>query len=128
MNNQEKLDKLQGKINTAILDLLDNFSYPINIKKGHHIEERKLKQVIYTCFERYYRIGFDQEGRERLQEYTKDFIKYLETKGINRNDNIYYGIGKVSEEEMLERFGDIVSPNPGHTFHKGRENRKKTND
>jgi len=50
--NDKQLNYNIEKIYTPLLELLDDFSIPINLNKNYFIEERTLKLFIFTALEK----------------------------------------------------------------------------
>lgn len=120
------IKEIKNRFFEQVLYELDKMAYPIVIDKTKHIEERKLKQMIFTGIEFISGSAFNPEIKRSHLNQVDNFLEFLKENGIERKDNIFYGIGKLSESEMEKRFGKPMNPNPnGGTFFKGRNNRKK---
>lgn len=119
------MQEIKNKTFNKILTLLTELAHPIELSEQHHIEERRLKMFVHTCYELYLGNSYSLEEKKLVNTKVQEFLNYLKTQGVIRKENIYYGIGKVPTEKMDEKFGTPNAPKNVNTFFAGTQNRNK---
>ncbi len=108
-----------------VLDRFQDMAVPIVLNEEFSMSESLLNRNTYNSLEWVLGVAHDDDTHMYYQRLCREFTLYLVEKGVLVKGYNYQGIGKITKEQMKQRFGEAKNPKDITTFFTGRKNRKK---